>query len=158
MKRSSATPAQSKKASTSGQLEKKSQLATTIAPDASENDDDTAPNDGDKDEADTDTTLRHESGTSDELNIREVDEEDTPMLPESSDELERICESVWSLFGDNLRYVAVDREGADYQETLRVLQDLSSGKSSVGDVSMASSSSESQATAATSGSTGFSVW
>lgn len=76
--------------------------------------------------------------------------------PQSSDELERICENIWSLFGDNLRYVAADREGADYKETLRILQDLSNGEShneSQGDISMASSNA-SQATAATSGSTG----
>lgn len=80
--------------------------------------------------------------------------------PESSDELERICENVWSLFGDNLRYVAVEREAADYGETLRILQDLSMGGASgggEGDSSMVSSSSGSQATAATSGSTSSSL-
>jgi hypothetical protein len=74
--------------------------------------------------------------------------------PESSDELERICENIWTLFGDNLRYVAVDREGADYRDTLSILQDLSVGgpgnHEGGGDVSMTSSS---QDTAATSGST-----
>lgn len=75
----------------------------------------------------------------------------------SSDELERICESIWSLFGDSLRYVAVDREGASYQETLRILGDLSLGgkrhdRTSGGDESMTSYSSDSQATVATTGS------
>lgn len=146
-KESFVTAVQSEKTSTSGRAESKLQLVSVILPGASE-DNDVAIDDGE------DTTLRHESGTREQNNTQEAEMMDTITLPESSDELERICESVWSLFGDNLRYVAVDREGADYQETLRVLQDLSAGKSSAGDASMGLSDSESQATAATSGSTG----
>lgn len=44
---------------------------------------------------------------------------------QSSDELERICRVIWTIFGDNLRHVAPDREAVDYFGTLRALQDLS---------------------------------
>jgi hypothetical protein len=117
------------------------------------NDDPKASSDDDE----RDITVRHEAETNEESRIGQEVAAPISKQPEGSDELERICENVWSLFGDNLRYVAVDREAADYQETLRVLQHLSTGgggAANVGDASMASSSSESQATAATSGSTG----
>jgi hypothetical protein len=108
---------------------------------------------------DDDVTIRNQSSVPGESRAAtgSTDIDSVATEPESSDELERICENIWNLFGDNLRYVAVDREGADYQETLRIVRDLSLGGSSSaedGDLSMVSSSNGSQATAATSGSTG----
>jgi len=107
---------------------------------------------------DEDLTVRRRPNVVEETQVDGADLEPSLALnePESSDELERICENIWTLFGGNLRYVAVDREGADYRETLRILQKLSMGGASSGgegDTSMASSSNESQGTAATSGST-----
>ncbi|UZJ51779.1 hypothetical protein CBS101457_001099 [Exobasidium rhododendri] len=112
------------------------------------------------DESDeNDTTLQHPSSVAEYAQLDEESLNDTLALvqPESSDELERICENIWTLFGDAMRYVAVEQEGANYRDTLRILQDLSVGGASSkvgeGDVSMASSSNASQDTAATSGST-----
>ncbi|KAJ1017818.1 hypothetical protein NDA16_005135 [Ustilago loliicola] len=59
---------------------------------------------------------------------------------QSSDELERVAQKVWEVFGDALRSVAPERESADYHDTLDVLKALMSGgdKPSAGDYSVGS--------------------
>ncbi|PWN35275.1 uncharacterized protein FA14DRAFT_160494 [Meira miltonrushii] len=73
---------------------------------------------------------------------------------ETSDELERICENIWAMFGDNLRYAAPSTESANVEETIEILQNLSLSKDSNSspDISTASSN-VTGTTAATSGST-----
>ncbi|PWN49585.1 hypothetical protein IE53DRAFT_411511 [Violaceomyces palustris] len=57
-----------------------------------------------------------------------VDEaEESLPTPEPTDELERISENIWTCFGDSLRLVAPEREGADFLETLGYLRRLSAG-------------------------------
>lgn len=72
---------------------------------------------------------------------------------EISDELERICENIWTLYGDNLRYAAPSTESANVEETVEILQNLSLSKSSTSnpDISIASSNAT-DSTAATTGS------
>ncbi|SNX87015.1 uncharacterized protein MEPE_05725 [Melanopsichium pennsylvanicum] len=59
---------------------------------------------------------------------------------QSSEELERITQKVWEVFGDALRSVAPERESADYAGTLEVLKSLLSGgdRSNAGDYSVGS--------------------
>ena len=59
---------------------------------------------------------------------------------QSSDELERVTQKVWEVFGDALRSVAAEREGADYRDTLDVLRSLMAGgdKPNMGDYSVGS--------------------
>lgn len=66
-------------------------------------------------------------------------------IPESSEELERVTEKVWEVFGDALRYAAPEREVADFVETLDVLHKLMSGgeKSHLGDYSVGSTNTSS---------------
>lgn len=82
-----------------------------------------------------------------------------PLGLQTSDELERICESIWSVFGDHLRFAMPDREIAGLHETLSALQSISVGQAASpdeagsGNISMLSASNATQTTAATSGST-----
>lgn len=46
---------------------------------------------------------------------------------QSSEELERVTQKVWEVFGDALRSVAPERETADYVDTLDVLKTLMTG-------------------------------
>ncbi|SPO30637.1 uncharacterized protein UTRI_05254 [Ustilago trichophora] len=46
---------------------------------------------------------------------------------QSSEELERVTQKVWQVFGDALRAVAPERESADYLDTLDVLKALMTG-------------------------------
>lgn len=73
--------------------------------------------------------------------------------PSASDELEGVCENIWRIFGDHLRYAAPNRESSDYEETLQVLNNLQFGSSEVSTASEQDASLASNATAATSGST-----
>lgn len=59
---------------------------------------------------------------------------------QSSDELERVVQKVWEVFGDALRSVAPERESADYHDTLDVLKALMTGgdKPNAGDYSVGS--------------------
>lgn len=73
---------------------------------------------------------------------------------ETSDELERICENIWTIFGDNLRYASPSIESANVEETIVILHNLSLSKSATSnpDISTASSNAT-DSTAATTGST-----
>lgn len=70
-----------------------------------------------------------------------------------SDELEKVCENIWRIFGDHLRYAAPSRESAGYTDTLQILHLLSVGAQSSGPNNTQEASFASEATAATSGST-----
>lgn len=76
---------------------------------------------------------------------------------EASEELEKICENIWTIFGDNLRFVAPAHESATVGETIEILYDLSLSKSRTStsinpDLSMTSSNAT-DSTSATTGST-----
>ena len=73
---------------------------------------------------------------------------------ETSDELERVCENIWTMFGDNLRFAAPSVESANVEETIEILHNLSLSKNATGnpDISTASSNAT-DSTAATTGST-----
>lgn len=73
------------------------------------------------------------------------EEREPAPVPESSEELERVTEKVWDVFGDALRYAAPERELADFVETLDVLHKLMSGgeKSHLGDFSVGSTNTSS---------------
>ncbi|ETS60244.1 hypothetical protein PaG_05791 [Moesziomyces aphidis] len=59
---------------------------------------------------------------------------------QSSDELERVTQKVWEVFGDALRFVAPERESSSYADTLDVLKSLMSGgdRPNLGDYSVGS--------------------
>ncbi|SPO31104.1 uncharacterized protein UTRI_05254_B [Ustilago trichophora] len=72
---------------------------------------------------------------------------------QSSEELERVTQKVWEVFGDALRSVAPERESADYLDTLDVLKALMSGgdkPSNAGDYSVGSVQTSSTLSTATS--------
>lgn len=73
---------------------------------------------------------------------------------QTSDELERICENIWAILGDHLRFVLPDRDTANFYETLTALQSLSMSKGSplTGDASTTSAQDATQSTVATTGS------
>ena len=54
----------------------------------------------------------------------EDEEEDEDDVPEPTDELERIAEKVWTVFGDGIRYIAPEKESADFIDTLKMLEVL----------------------------------
>ncbi|KDN53368.1 hypothetical protein K437DRAFT_253061 [Tilletiaria anomala UBC 951] len=101
-------------------------------------------------EKDDDVTIRHEAPTTSndvgselephasEDKAKGVDndmlgdldsDEDEDNIPEATDELERVTEKIWSVFGDVVRFVAPEREGADFSETLKMLEVLIGARS-----------------------------